>query len=220
MSTVNSTNPYADLGLATKSQQAQKKTLGQEDFLKLMTTQLQYQDPFKPMENGEFLGQMAQFSTVSSIQDLQSSFAAMAGSMQSSQALQAGGLIGRSVLVPSKSAYLGAEEALVGAIDVPSSGNVKVEISDASGQVVKRIDLGTQSAGQTTFAWDGTSDLGESMAAGTYSMKATLSGSGADKSLDTFGVGRVAGVAVDGNDLTLDLVGMASTPFSKVRQIF
>ena len=80
MSSVGATgdSTYADLGLAVKTQTATKKTLGQEDFLKLMTTQLQYQDPFKPMDNGEFLGQMAQFSTVSSIQSLQSSFAQLA----------------------------------------------------------------------------------------------------------------------------------------------
>ena len=44
-----------------------KEQLGQEDFLKLMTTQLQNQDPFAPMENGEFIAQMAQFSTVTAI---------------------------------------------------------------------------------------------------------------------------------------------------------
>jgi hypothetical protein len=83
--------------------------LGQEQFLKLMITQLNNQDPFKPLESGEFLGQLAQFGTVSGIQDLQQSFQGLAGSMQSNQALQAAGLVGRSVYVPAQEAWLPPE---------------------------------------------------------------------------------------------------------------
>ena len=55
---------------ANDKKQVEKNTLGQEDFLKLMTTQLQNQDPFAPMENGDFIAQMAQFSTVTGITDM------------------------------------------------------------------------------------------------------------------------------------------------------
>ena len=212
-------NPYADLGLATAVPQAAKKSLGQEDFLKLMTTQLQYQDPFKPMENGEFLGQMAQFSTVSSIQELQTSFAQLAGSLQSSQALQASSLVGRHVLVPATSGYLGDTEALAGAVEIPASGRVSVQVSDASGQVVRRLDLGTQPAGLATFNWNGVSDLGEELASGIYKITAQLDNGSAQQSLDTYAVGRVDSVAVNGSELTLDLRGMASVPFAQIRQI-
>ena len=212
-------NPYADIGLAKTVPQAAKKSLGQEDFLKLMTTQLQYQDPFKPMENGEFLGQMAQFSTVSSIQELQTSFAQLAGSLQSSQALQASSLVGRHVLVPSTSGYLGDTEALTGAVEIPASGRVSVQVSDASGQVVRRLDLGVQPAGLSTFSWNGVSDLGEELASGTYKITAQLENGSAQQSLDTYAVGRVDSVAVDGSELTLDLRGMASVPFAQIRQI-
>jgi flagellar basal-body rod modification protein FlgD len=81
---------------------AKKKTsLGQDEFLKLMTTQMTHQDPNNPMQNGEFLSQMAQFGTVSGIQDLQKSFATFAGSINSDQALQAASLVGRNVTVTS-----------------------------------------------------------------------------------------------------------------------
>ena len=89
------------LGLAQKKPRVDKKEMGQEDFLKLMTTQLQNQDPMKPMENGDFLAQIAQFSTVDGIGKLQESFEALSGSLHSNQALQASGLIGRNVMVPS-----------------------------------------------------------------------------------------------------------------------
>ena len=71
------------------SKKANKDTLGQSDFLKLMTTQLQNQDPFAPMENAEFIAQMAQFSSLESLQSMQESFADLASAMTSNQALQA-----------------------------------------------------------------------------------------------------------------------------------
>lgn len=221
MSSVSSsTNPYSDLGLSIQSTQSSaKKALGQEDFLKLMTTQLQYQDPFKPMENGEFLGQMAQFSTLTSIQDLQSSFSSLAGSLQSSQALQASSLVGRCVLVPADSAYMPDTGGLAGAVDVPSGGRVNVIVSNEAGQVVRQIDLGTQSAGRASFAWDGVSDLGETLPAGTYKISAQLDNGGVSQKLDTYAIGYVDSVALDNGALTLDLRGMTPAPFSDVRQI-
>lgn len=222
VSSSSSTNPYADLGLALNSstQSAAKKSLGQDDFLKLMTTQLQYQDPFKPMENGEFLGQMAQFSTLTGIQDLQKSFSSLAGSLQSNQTLQASSMVGRYVMVPSSSAYLTEGAGLAGAIDVPASGNVSVTLSNASGEVVRTLDLGTQAAGRASFTWDGVSDLGETLPAGSYTIKAQLQGSGTAKTLDTYAVGHVDSVALDSGTLSLDLRGMKPASFNDVVQIF
>ncbi|MEC8578491.1 MAG: flagellar hook capping FlgD N-terminal domain-containing protein, partial [Pseudomonadota bacterium] len=62
---------------ADEKKQAAKNTLGQEDFLKLMTTQLQNQDPFAPMENGDFIAQMAQFSTVTGITEMSNNMKAL-----------------------------------------------------------------------------------------------------------------------------------------------
>jgi flagellar basal-body rod modification protein FlgD len=87
---VNSVETYKGLGVSTSDTVApKKKSLGQDQFLKLMTTQMTHQDPTKPMQNGEFLSQMAQFGTVSGIQDLQQSFKDFAASIGSDQALQA-----------------------------------------------------------------------------------------------------------------------------------
>lgn len=79
---------------------AKRKELGQDEFFELIITQLQNQDSFKPMERGDFLGQIAQFSTVNGISDLQQSFATLATSLQPSQALQASTMVGREVVVP------------------------------------------------------------------------------------------------------------------------
>ena len=101
------------------SNSSSKKELGQTDFLHLMLTQLKNQDPFKPLDSSEFLGQLAQFGTVSGLAQLQTSFDGLASSLTSDQALQASGLVGRSALVPGAEALL-ANGKLSGAVDLPS----------------------------------------------------------------------------------------------------
>ena len=75
-----------------------KKKLGQQDFLRLMVAQIQNQDPMQPQMNGEFLSQLAQFSTNDGVAKMQESLQQMATSLQSNQALQASALVGRKVL--------------------------------------------------------------------------------------------------------------------------
>ena len=103
--------------------------LATEDFLALMTTQLQNQDPLKPLESGDFLGQIASFSTVSGIGELNDSFEGFAQSMQSDQALRGSALVGRSVLVPSSLGNLTAGESITGQINVADPvPDLKVQI--------------------------------------------------------------------------------------------
>lgn len=216
MSTIDTT--YNDLGLSLQQPVAQQ-SLGQEDFLRLMTTQLQNQDPFKPMENGEFLGQMAQFSTVSGIQELQSSFSTLASSLAANQTLQAASLVGRSVMVPSESGWLPEGGELRGAAALPSSGELAVEIVDASGTVVRNLDLGAQSAGITSFAWDGLDNAGAPAAEGRYTMRARLVQGNAQTSLETLAVGQVQSVGLSRDGLTLELLGLDPAPLADILQI-
>jgi flagellar basal-body rod modification protein FlgD len=219
MSAINGvTNPYADLGLAVQ-QGAAKQALGQEQFLRLMTTQLQHQDPFKPMESGEFLSQIAQFSTVSGIQDLQASFSSLASSMVSNQTLQAAGLIGREVMVQSEVGFLPEDGTLQGAAYVPSGGQVQVDIVDASGTVVRSLDLGTQPAGAARFDWDGLDSRGLRMEEGSYTLQARLQQGETQQSLQTFAVAQVKSVALGSSGIALELRGLAATALNDVYQI-
>ena len=79
-----------------------KSTLGQEDFLKLMTTQLQNQDPFAPMENGDFIAQMAQFSTVTGITEMGNEMKAINDKLDSFRIATASQYLGHSVLSSRK----------------------------------------------------------------------------------------------------------------------
>jgi flagellar basal-body rod modification protein FlgD len=220
MAAVGSTT-FDNLGLTLQQDGSKKKQqLGQEEFLKLMTTQLQNQDPTKPMDNAQFLGQIAQFSTVSGIQQMQESFSAMATSLQSSQALQGAQMVGRGVLVPSKTSLLPDTGAMGAAAELPSGGTLRVDVLDSSGQVVRRLDLGTREAGLNQFTWDGNDESGKRMEAGTYTLRAELDQAGATQSVSTYGLDVVDSVSLGSDGLRLNLSGLGATKLADVRQIF
>lgn len=209
----------ASLGLSPPAPK-RKEELGQEDFLNLMITQLKNQDPFKPLESGEFLGQLAQFGTVSGLAELKTSFEALASSLVSNQALQAAMLVGRSVLAPSARAALEGEGAVAGAVELPENASaVRVEIRDANGQVVRRLDLGRHEAGLVEFEWDGVTDTGERAAPGAYALVASYQVGNETIGADTFVAARVESVLFGANGLTVQLRGLGDVPFSTVREI-
>ncbi len=197
------------------------KELGQDQFFELMLTQLKNQDPLKPLQNGEFLAQIAQFSTVTGIQKLQESFGQLAAGMQSAQALQASSLVGRSVMLSGNSATLAKDGSVSGALELSASASsVSVEIYDASGQLVQRLDLGAQPAGQVSFTWDGKNTSGEAAAPGRYTIKAQAASGGQSVSVPTLVAAKVESVTLGGGQgLLLNLAGQGSVSLSDVRQI-
>jgi len=167
---------------ATNSQtvnaQAQKSTdgsqsLGQEDFLKLMVAQVQNQDPFAPMENGDFIGQMAQFSSVDGINEMNASLEKMSSAFSHGQTLQAATLVGRQVVAPTPTATLTSGHSIVGEVDLTDGvSSLMVDVKDSAGSIVKSIDLGPQAAGRIPFSWDGVGDDGNQQLIGEYHLSA------------------------------------------------
>lgn len=215
-------NIFGVNGLGTENPTRQPvKSLGQEQFLELMVAQLKNQDPMKPMQNGEFLGQLAQFGTVNGIQQLQQSFAGLSASLQSNQALMASSLVGRSVLVPSAQAALGDSGAISGVVDFPvSTANASVGIYTEAGQLVRRIDLGAQPTGQARFTWDGASDGGQALPPGQYRIRAESVDGGVTTARDTLVSAKVDSVSLGGTQgLMLNLAGIGAVPLAQIRQI-
>jgi flagellar basal-body rod modification protein FlgD len=218
---VNNTT-FDNLGLALKQDTSKTKKIGQEQFLELMVAQLKNQDPTKPLQSGEFLGQLAQFGTVNGIQEMQSSLSDLSTSLRSNQALMASGLVGRTVLAPGNVAALTADAGLSGVLDMPASaGDVVLSISDASGQLVQRLSLGQQAAGQLTFNWDGKMANGMTAAPGLYKIDAQAI-SGNDKfAVNTSVLSRVDSVTLgDPKGMTLNLSGLGPVLLGDVKQIF
>lgn len=223
MTEINSTSATGlDQFAITQEQKRPKDELGQSQFLQLMITQIKHQDPLNPADSGEFLSQLAQFGTVNGITELQSSFDAFATSLQSSQALQASTMVGRSVLIPGNVGLLESGADLKGAVDLPaSSANLHVIINDAAGQLVRQIDLGTQPAGLTHFAWDGLSNSGDAVPGGTYSVSAQASINGEVFSQSTLIQSKVESVTLGkaGQDSSLNLRGLGTVSMNEIREI-
>lgn len=213
-----------NLGLSQQAESKRKDSLGQEDFLKLMITQLRNQDPMSPMENGDFLGQIAQFGTVNGIQELQKAVDGMSASMQSNQALQAASLVGRDAMMPSDYAHLGSSEDAVvrGGVSVPpGAGEVLVGIYDSAGRLIRRISLGLQPSGTAKFEWNGMTDAGDRAAPGYYQIRAEAVSAGKSEALEVLVAAKVESVTLGGygGNLTVNLAGLGEVNFSELRHI-
>jgi len=148
---------FAKLGISqpSETEKTKKDTLGQSDFLKLMTTQLQNQDPFAPMDNGDFIAQMAQFSTVTGIQEINNSIGRLVEEFDQARIATASNLLGHSVLVPGDTGLPDENGELHGVLDLPE-GTISTELRylDAdSGEELFYDDLGPRPSGLVGFSW-------------------------------------------------------------------
>ena len=148
---------FEKLGLTQQSdaQKAKGDKLGQSDFLKLMTTQLQNQDPFAPMDNGDFIAQMAQFSTVTGIQEMNSSIGKLVEEFDQARIATASNLLGHSVLVPGNIGRADENGELHGVLDLPDSTiltQLTYRDADTNAELYME-DLGPRSAGLVGFKW-------------------------------------------------------------------
>jgi flagellar basal-body rod modification protein FlgD len=213
-------------GTSTKSSTSSltgSSSLGKDSFLQLLVTQMQNQNPLDPQDNSEFVAQLAQFSSLETMQNLSTSVDSISTMYQSSQALQASSLVGRSVTVDAGSTYVDTSKAMTGSVVLPSSStDTTVKIYDSTGtNVVRTIDLGTQAAGTTSFSWDGKDDSGTALAAGNYSFVANGSLNGTATTLSTYLPATVNSVTMGttGSDMTLNLAGGTQVALANIKQI-
>ena len=224
MSTIDptSTNPYETLGISTNKAGAKGSDGLQDQFMTLMLTQMKNQDPLKPMENGEFLAQLAQFNTVTGVQDLQKSFSDFAASMQTNQALQASSLVGREVAVPGPDVMLNSGTNVQGSVMLPSSTpNLQLSIYDGSGQLVRTIGMGTQASGEIPFSWDGLASDGTALPSGVYQVSAEAVIDSEPTALATRIDATVESVSMAGGaqGIQLNLAGIGTVSFSEVQRV-
>ena len=220
----NSVNSVAGaIGANTDRDLNERRTeLNQEDFFALLTTQLAQQDPFKPLDNTEFVAQMAQFSSLESLQAMQNSFSELAASMTSNQALQASALVGRTVLVQSNVASYDGEQAVEGVVALSEPAeNAVLTIEDPNGQLIRTIELGDLGRGPNDFVWDGLDENGNTVNPGFYAIKVNGSVYGQATSLPTGVFARVDSVNLGGSagGIFLNLDGLGSVSLDDVSQI-
>lgn len=192
-------------------------TLNQNDFLTLLTTQLEHQDPLNPQSPSDFAAELAQFTTASGVQTLNTTLGTGSG-------LQAASLVGKNVAVPGNALVLGSGGAANGAFNLSAAAkDVNVAVLNASGSIVNTIDLGPMAAGSQNFAWNGKAADGSALPAGTYSYQILASAaSGAAPKVTPLAVVPVTSVVLGGaNGTTLNLGGgLAPVALSAVQQVF
>lgn len=198
------------------------KNLGQKDFLRLMIAQVRNQDPMDPKTNGDFLAQLAQFSTNDGISRMQESIQQLASSLQSNQALQASALVGRKVLVNSNIMHLANEGSAKVAVEVPAKvDDLSAAVYSESGELITKIPLGQREVGQFEFNWDGMNQKGERMPAGKYTIKVNGIYQGQEVALKTMIAANVDSVSLgqNGEGVRLNVAGIGSVPLSEIKQI-
>ena len=213
---------YTNLGL-TKAEEANTSSseLGIQDFMNLLITELTHQDPTKPMDNTQLATQISQFATVSGIDDLNTSFNDFSSNMMAQQSIQASSMVGHEVMIESYLGSLPSGGSLNGAVYLPSAAaNVKVQISDKTGALVREISLGQVEEGMAQFSWDGFTDSGDYADPGQYTLTATASIDGEEQGLATMVYANVDSVSIGSTSGTLvNLEGLGLVSMSDILEI-
>lgn len=195
-------------GETTKAKAA-KKQLDQNDFLHLMTVQLQYQDPLKPVDNQEFTAQLTSFSSLNQLVDLNKKMEGMQNAQLSLNQLQATSLLGQEVSLKGNLFHLGADKQL----DIPfqlaaDAGRVSVHVLDKNGDVVRTLEAGVLKAGEQKAAWDGTDEKGMAAPEGDYSVEVdAFDANGKKVEVQTLVKGLVSGVDLSGAEVSVTVNG-------------
>jgi len=182
--TVSTGNSYLDSlsnSAATAAAKASKsnQTIDQSGFLKLLTTQLQTQDPTAPTDTNAMTQQMATFSQVAGIAEMNQSMKSMVANMSASRFGDASGWIGRAALISGNVATQASNGAYAGQINLPSDAkDVTISLVNSSGQTLYSKDLGPKTAGDVSWAWDGKDNAGNATSDGA--LQVIVTGVGAD----------------------------------------
>jgi len=191
----------------------------EDRFLKLLVAQMKNQDPLNPLDNAQVTSQMAQLSTVSGLDKINTTLTSMISSLAAQQGVAAAGLVGTEVAVAGDRIAVEDGKAR-GGFSLPANAEkVTVNIKDASGAVVRTMEMGAQKAGIQTFNWDGKDANGKAVANGSYTFSVEAIQSGKAVAATTLTVGTVRGVIPASDGFALDLGASGMTSFASVAQI-
>ncbi len=210
-------------GAAAKSAPASSASpsLGQADFLKLMTAQLQNQDPFNPVDNTQMVAQMAQFSSLSGITEMSSTLKTIAARLTGTSGADAMGYVGKTVLTSGSTAYARTTGGVAGAIELADDAtDLTLTIQDANGATLKTLNLGQTGKGTAEFDWDGTTDGGKAAGNGPFTVIATATNGGKPVATQPLVWAPVTSVTdLSSGHPKLNVAGLGAIDISDVRQV-
>ena len=210
-----STNPIAGNSAANAAAASSavpaNMQINETDFLQLISTQLQNQDPLQPTDPSQFLGQLEGLSEVSSLQSMQST-------MSASQLSGSANLIGQSILAPGTTATLASGGSIGGAVNAPQGAtSLTVSIANSSGVPVTSFQVTPAGSGMTGFSWNGATSTGTTAPAGQYTISVNATVNGASQTVPPMVVSQVQSLTIDPTTQQLDLNTTSGTvPLSSV----
>ncbi|RZM33943.1 MAG: flagellar hook assembly protein FlgD [Sphingomonas sp.] len=195
-------------------------TLGQSDFLKLMTAQMQNQDPFNPVDNTQMVAQMAQFSSLAGITEMSTTMKSIADKLNTTSASDALSYVGKTVLTEGKTAYGRSTGGIAGSVELAGAATgVNVTISDANGVALKTMQLGAQAKGTVGYDWDGKDAAGADAGSGPFTVSINAQNNGTTVAATGLVWAPVQSVSTTTGTAILTLPGIGEVPVSSVRQI-
>jgi len=219
-STSTSSSSSSSSSTASAVAAASVASLSVNDFLTLLTAQLQNQDPTQPLDPSTFVTQLAQFGTVSGVDAMQNSLSSLSSTLLANQALSSASLVGHSVLTQASSLDYTSGQSMTGAVQAPTgASSVTVDITNSSGQLVQQLQLGA-SSGMTSFSWDGSTLSGAQAPSGTYNVQAVANVNGVSSAPTVYLGGTVSSVSLNsGSGVTVNTPQLGSIALTNVQQV-
>ncbi len=220
MSAVGLDSILANQGsIDSSTQTAASNSMGKDTFLKLLVTQLQYQDPLNPVENTEFTAQLAQFSTLETLTDMGESMDQMSYLQGSLNNIQTLSFIGKQVSAQGNIVHFNGEDVNINFTLDDRAADAQVNIYTEEGTRVRSITMGELAAGDATCVWDGTDASGETVSQGRYTFTVQATDySGLAVGSTSYAMGEVTGVRYDGG-ITYLIIGDKEVTISDVEKI-
>lgn len=187
-----------------------RQTLNKDSFMKLFVTQMQFQDPLKPMDSHELAAQLAQFSSLEQLFNIDGHMTDLMSYQTSQNNLQLLSLMDKEVEVNSENFSLSDGKVSEAWYDLGEDAVSRtVSIYNQTGQCIRSLELGPADAGRHVLTWDGRSRTGELLPDGTYSFEVMAKGTnGRDVPVSSSIVGRVSEAAFENGITTLKMDGL------------
>lgn len=204
-----------------KERQPTREDMGRQEFLTLFTAQLQNQNPLEPVKNEAFVAQLAQFSQLEALTNMQGSLNSFVTTMSADRILNSSTLVGKKVAVDGAFGYVDEYAGLEGKIDLPQgASSVQVSVFDSSGRQVADLSGGPQLPGSWPLYWDGTDSLGNAAPAGNYRMtvSAVVGGQPQNIPVNIMSTVRAVTSGADGS-ISLQVDGGKTVKLSDVKHV-
>lgn len=217
VSSIDGTSVYQTS--STSQTSTTNNTLGKDDFLKLFMAQLKAQDPLSPMDTSQFTSQLAQFSALEQLTNINTQLGDVLSSQSSLQNTMSADLIGKNVKANGNTVSLNGQANMYYSLDA-NAAKVTVTVSDASGSVVKQQDISNQSAGEQDYVWDGKDNNGNTLSSGQYTFTVSaVDDSGNTVNASTLTSGTVTSISFSGNTTYLTIDGTTQVQLGDIQEI-